>query len=107
MKIDWDRNELHVKTGRNNVVIDSRWRDDVAIEVDKTMTLFEEYCAGRDFEIVCYMRYASGVDRVHAHSVLGFVDTPDVTWAGPLAGTEMTIPEIDEFTIGINLVDPE
>jgi hypothetical protein len=107
MKIDWERNEIHVKAGRNNVVIDSRWRDDVAIEVDKTMTLFEEYCAGRDFEIGCYVWYASGVDAVYANSVLGLVDATDVTWAGPLAGTEMTIPEIDEFTIGINLVDPE
>lgn len=104
VKIDWDRNRIHVSAGRDSVAIDDRWRDDVAIEVEKVMELFEEYAEAQDLRIKCHTRYASGVDRDKANEVLGMKSVSKVKWAGGSEGSAMTVPEIDEFTVGIKLV---
>jgi hypothetical protein len=104
VKIDWERNQLHVTAGREQVSIDSRWRDDIAIEVEKTLGLFEEYCKDKSLRFNVHVRYRSGVNVAHANSRLGFVAAERVRWAGEYFGSAMSVPEIDEFSIGINLV---
>ena len=104
VKIDWDRNQLHVTAGREQVTIDTRWRDDIAIEVEKTLALFEEYCQDKSLRFEVHTRYRRGVDRDSVNTRLGFVTAIPVQWAGKSFGSAMTVPEVDEFTIGINLV---
>jgi hypothetical protein len=105
MRIDWQRNQIHIAAGRDQVTIDSRWRDDVAVEVEKAMMLFEEYVAEKQLKVVVHTRYGVGVDRQLANRELGFVNATDVKWAGGTVGSSMTVPEVDEFTVGINLLD--
>lgn len=105
MQIDWSRNEIHVAAGRDEVTIDSRWTDDIAVEVEKALGLFEEYADEHDLRILVHTRYRSGVDREQANRKLGFVNADPVRWAGGMVGSAMTVPELDEFSVGINLVD--
>ena len=105
VKIDWDRNELHVTAGREQLTIDTRWRDDIAIEVEKTLALFEEYCQDKSLHFDAHVRYRLGVNRDMVNRRLGFVAAEPVQWAGQSFGSAMSVPELDEFTIGINLVE--
>lgn len=105
MRIDWSRNEIHVADGRDAVTIDSRWTDDIAVEVEKALGLFEDYANDHDLRILVHTRYRSEVDREAANRTLGFVNAEPVRWAGGMVGSAMTVPELDEFTVGINIID--
>jgi hypothetical protein len=105
MSIDWARNELHIAAGRNTVGVDDRWRDGIAIEVEKTLALFEDVCAERDLKVIFHTRYRSGVDSIAANEHLGFVAVNPVRWREGKVGSAMSVPELDEFTIGVRLTE--
>lgn len=106
MRIDWARNQFHLAAGRDKVTIDSRWHDNLSIEADKSMELFEAFCHEFSLAVSCHARYAPGVDRDVANRELGFVRAEPVRWAGGLVGTAMSVPELDEFAVGVHFVDP-
>jgi hypothetical protein len=103
VKIDWQRNAIHMAAGKHSISLDSSWQSGVSVEVEKTLALFLEFVASEHLSVKIYTRYAPGVDRAHANRVLGFITAQPVTWVGGSIGTAMTIPELDEFTIGLNL----
>jgi hypothetical protein len=105
VKIDWGRNSLHVSAGRDTISLDTSWRDGVAVEVEKTLALFLEFKASESLNVSIHTRYAPGVDYAHANRTLGFAPAGPVTWANGSIGTAMTIPELDEFTIGLNFAE--
>jgi hypothetical protein len=105
ISIDWDRNALHVAAGRNTVDVDGRWRDGIAIEVDRTLALFNDLCAERDLAVAFHTRYRAGVDRAAANGHLGFAPADPVQWREGRLGSAMSVPELDEFTIGVRLTE--
>jgi hypothetical protein len=102
VKIDWQRNAFQLAAGKDSIRLDQSWNDGVSVEVEKTLALFLDFLSAENLNIKCTTRYASGVDRAHANSVLGFSPGKKVTWVSGTVGTAMTIPELDEFTIGVN-----
>jgi hypothetical protein len=102
VKVDWQQNRLQVAAGKDSIQLDSSWTQGVSVEVEKTLSLFSEYIKAEHLSVTIRTRYAPGVDREHANRVLGFETVERVKWASGSIGTAMSIPELDEFTIGIN-----
>lgn len=105
MKIDWRRHELHMTAGRTTVAIDAGWHDDLSVEVEMSERLFKDFCATHGLNVHLVIRYRPGVDRDAANRRLGFVRAAPVVWRGGAVGTAMSIPELDEFSVGVRLLD--
>lgn len=103
IKIDWSRNEIHIATGRDTIDIDDRWNNGVSIEVEQSVALFEEYSRELNLHNIFHVRCSPGMDRQVVWNRLGFKDVSKVKWRDGFRGTAMGIPELDEFTIGINM----
>lgn len=103
VRIDWQRNTLHISAGKDSISLDPSWHDGVSVEVEKTLALFVEFVSSEHLNVIIRTRYAPGVDRAYANRILGFESAEPVRWASGSIGTAMTIPELDEFTIGLNL----
>jgi hypothetical protein len=103
MKIDWVRNQFHVSAGGDEVTIDKRWHGGISVEVEKAMALFEEVASAENLDTTVYVRYTPGIDVERARAELGFVAAEKVRWKDGVVGTAMSIPELDEFTVGIRL----
>ncbi len=105
IKIDWERHKMHLAAGRSTVSIDSRWsQDSTAVETDKTLALFERYRAEHGLHGLCHVRYRTGINRQQANLALGFTAADPIRWKGGHVGTHMSIPELDEFSIGVELI---
>lgn len=103
ISIDWTKNQLHVAAGRNTVTIDERWKNDVSIEVEMALNLFEDLCRAERLSTIWHCRYREGVDGLLANTQLGFESATPVKWRGGYTGTGMSIPELDEFTVGVRI----
>lgn len=103
IRIDWDRNQIHVAAGRDSIDIDDRWHDGISIEVEQSLALFDDYSREMSLHNKFHVRYTPGTDRQTARSGLGFKGADPVKWRDGFTGTAMGIPELDEFTIGINM----
>lgn len=103
IKIDWSRNEVHVAAGRDSIDIDDRWHDGISIEVEQSLTLFEDYSREMALHNIFHVRYSPGTDRQFVRTQLGFKGADPVKWQDGFRGTAMGIPELDEFTIGIKM----
>jgi hypothetical protein len=103
--IDWARNAFHMSAGRNTVTIDGRWRNGISIEVESALELFEELCTAERLTMLCHTRYRVGVDRIAANKILGFTAAKPVRWRGKAIGTMMSVPEVDEFTVGVRIAE--
>lgn len=106
IRIDWARHQLHMAAGRTTVAIDERWEDDTAVELDETLRLFEDFVATRDLQPLIHVWYPSGLNHSQIRQDLGFVTANSVSWAGHHHGVTVGIPEIDEMTIGFDMVPP-
>jgi hypothetical protein len=105
LKIDWDRNAFHLSAGRETVELDGSWEDGISVEVDRTLILFLEYVQEENLSSKIHVRYAPTVDEEAANRELGFVPAEPVTWRGGFVGTAMTVTDLDEFSVGVRLVD--
>jgi len=103
IEIDWKRNALHISAGREKVQVDSRWQEGIAVEVDLTLQKFEEVTRELGLHKIVYCRYGPGVNREKANRELGLQPADPVRWKSGFVGTKMSIPELDEFSIGINI----
>jgi len=104
MKIDWAQHQLHLTAGRLTVSIDDRWTNDTAIELDETLDLFEQYSRAKGLSSRAYVWYPSRLDRSSIQKALGFVTATPMVWAGQAQGAAMKIPELDELTVGFDMV---
>ena len=104
MSIDWGRHELHLAAGRTTVSIDERWGNDTAVELDETLLLFEEFVAARKLTPRVHVWYTKGTDHNAIRTALGFVTAKPMGWAGYARGVVVGIPEIDEMSIGFDMV---
>lgn len=103
IKIDWSRNTLHMSAGRDTVHVDAGWKDGVSTEIDLALQKFELVTRELGLRKVVYSRYTSGVNRDRANRELGFRTADPIQWRSGFYGTTMSIPELDEVTVGINL----
>ncbi|WP_062212963.1 hypothetical protein [Streptomyces sp. NBRC 109706] len=103
IKVDWSRNALHISAGRDTVQIDDGWQDGISAEIDLSLKKFEEFVRQLGLRRVFRTRYAPGVDRDLTNRRLGFVRSSAVRWRDGTVGTAMSIPELDEVTVGINI----
>jgi hypothetical protein len=106
VEIDWERNQLHVAAGRELVNIDDRWPDDIAIEVDMALRLFDEYCQQKKLRFEIRSRFVSSSDHDELRADMGFVVASPIEWAtGTRVGSVMAVPEIDEFSVGVSILE--
>ncbi|QXJ23314.1 hypothetical protein AGRA3207_004455 [Actinomadura graeca] len=103
VKVDWNRNTLHMSAGRDTVQVDAGWEDGIATEVDLALQKFEMVTRELGLSKVVHSRYVPGVDRAMANRELGFRSADPVQWRSGFYGTTMSVPELDEVTVGINL----
>jgi hypothetical protein len=103
VRIDWERNKMHMAAGKDSIFLDPSWQGGVSLEVERTLALFLEFISSERLNVSIQTRYAPRVDRAYANRVLGYKNANPVKWVGGAVGTAMTIPELDEFTIGLNL----
>lgn len=102
IKIDWSRNALHMSAGRDTVQVDAGWQGGISTEVDLALGKFELFIRELGLRKVVHTRYGPGVDRAMANRQLGFTPATPVRWRGGTFGTVMSIPELDEVTVGVN-----
>lgn len=103
VKIDWSRNALHMAAGRDTVhVEDTGWPDGVSTEIDLALRKFEMFAGELDLRRIFHVRYGAGTDRDETNRRLGFQRAKRVRWRDGTVGTVMSIPELDEVSVGIN-----
>lgn len=107
MTIDWQKHEIHVAAGRETVTVDGRWRQGIAIEVEKALALFGDVCEAENLTNDLHARYRPGVDHAVVDASLGFKDAEPVKWRSGVVGSAMTIPEIDEVVVGVKIAVPD
>lgn len=108
MNIDWDEYNLQVSNGNATVVLaenNRTWRDNTAIELNKAISLFNDYVREKSLKTKCYTFYAPGVNREEANRILNMVTTTPIQWKGKADGFEFEIPEIKELRVGFYSVD--
>ncbi|MFB4299974.1 hypothetical protein [Actinomadura sp. NTSP31] len=103
IRIDWDRNTMHMSAGRDMVQVDAGWDGGVSTEIDLALQKFELVTRELGLRKVVHSRYAPGVDRARVNRELGFRNADRVQWRSGFYGTTMSIPELDEVTVGVNL----
>lgn len=107
VKIDWSRNALHISAGRDTVQVDAGWEYGIATEIDLALQKFELAISELGLRKIIHFWYKPGVDREKANRELGFSPAKPVRWRNGSVGTKMSIPELDEMTVGINLAADE
>lgn len=105
VRIDWNRNALHLAAGRDTVQIDAGWEDGISTEIDLALQKFETFCRDLRLTKKVTVRYAPGLDSHDINRRLGFSPAAPVQWRGGTIGTVMSIPELDEVTVGLNAAD--
>jgi hypothetical protein len=103
VKIDWRRNKLHMSAGRDTVQLDAGWVDGISTEIDLALQRFELVTRELGLRKIVHCRYAVGVNGSMANRELGLIDADPVQWRSGFYGTTMSVPELDEFTVGVNL----
>ncbi len=109
MNIDWDKYNLQMSNGNATVVIAENprtWKDNTAIELNKAISLFNDYVRENSLKTKCYTSYAPGVNRAEANYILGMVNAESIRWKRKATGLlDFEIPEIKELRIGFHCVD--
>jgi hypothetical protein len=108
MTIDWKDNNLQIANGKATVVITEdggTWKNNTAIELRETISLFIDYAEAHNLKAKCHIRYATGVNHEQSDRVLGLVNLKPIKWKDKANGFEFDIPEIREFRVGFSCVD--
>lgn len=103
IRIDWNRNALHISAGRDTVQIDAGWEGGIATEVDLALEKFDMFARRLGLRKTFHVRYTPGYDVDTINQRLGFSRARPVRWRDGTVGTVMSIPELDEVTVGINV----
>jgi hypothetical protein len=103
IKIDWSRNALHIAAGRDTIQLDAGWQGGISTEIDLALGKFEMFTRELGLRKIFRVRYSPGVDRDTINQKLGFRPGTPIRWHGGAVGTVMSIPELDEVTVGINV----
>jgi hypothetical protein len=108
MEIDWDEHDVQIAKGNTTVIIDDdgrKWRDNTVIELNKAISLFNDYVGEYSLKTKCYTVYAPGVDREEANRILNRVPAKPIKWKDKADGFVSDIPEIKELRVGFYCVD--
>lgn len=106
LAIDWEKHLFEVNKGRVTVIVDGRWQDSTALEVDAAIELFIKYQEHNRLSTKCRVHYSPGVDHVHADRVLGLVTASPLHWTkGQIVSNSARVQGLPELAVGIKLVD--
>ena len=103
--IDWEKHQLHIRAGREEVTIDSRWTEGTSIEIDEAVRLFNEYVRKKNLRTIWRVAYAPGVDVSRARKILGLVPADPVKWMGKKVSLLWRIEELDEMAVEFYVSD--
>jgi hypothetical protein len=104
MEIDWSEHEAKLAVGKTTVVIDERWSNDTAIEVQEAVRLFNSFVTTKNLWTKWTVGYVPWVDDDYVDRQLGFETAPPVRWADSPEEVGFQIPELSELRVGCYLV---
>lgn len=107
IEIDWKRHQFHIREGRGDVTIDSRWVEGTSIEIDVATRNFSKWVNDRNLRTFWYVTYVSGVDRSEANAMLGLRPADPVKWKGKMHSDSFQVDELDELGVGLCAVDDD
>lgn len=109
-EIDWNEYELQMSHGKTTVIMDEKWVDNTAIEVDEIVKLFNDFV--RTYNLKTEWRvvfapwvYSDGTKLIEVRGTLGLGPADQIKWAGKKEGTYHQIPELPEARVGCYLAD--
>jgi hypothetical protein len=106
IRIDWARHRIHIAAGRTTVSIGKGWLDDTALELGDSIKLFQDYVAENGLRTYWTINTVSlGNRRDAAFSAMGLKNADPIQWAGPKANVHFNVPELDEMSVDLYLVE--
>jgi hypothetical protein len=100
IKIDWQRHQFHISTSGDTVKIDSRWKNDTAIEIDEALNVFEGFLERSGITSVVRYVYYPGADVKAIGRELGTTPSTPMPWAGPVTdGSPFKLSLLDEASV--------
>jgi len=110
VRIDWERNAIHVSLGRNEIALDERLSKGKRLDarIDALTASFNRIVERKKLKTVWSLRYRSDVDRIEANSVLGLAAGPKREWAnGERMHALGIVPQkLDELSVDLEIVVP-
>lgn len=104
--IDWEKYQIHIREGRENVTTDSRWVEGTSLEVDELTRDFNEYVCEKSLRTFWRVAYAPRVDVRKANKILGLSSADHVKWKnGKKGGQLWHIEDLDEMSVGAYYVN--
>lgn len=104
LAVDWSEHGAKLVSGRATVLVDSRWTDETAVEVQEAVELFQEYVSAKSLTSRWTVTYSPGVDGAFANRELGFSPAKPINWASPPQSVNFEVPELSELTVSCDLV---
>ncbi len=105
--IDWEKHQFHIREGRENVTVDSRWIEGVSLELDELTMDFNEYVRKKSLRTFWRVAYAHGVDVSNARKILGLTPADPMKWKGKKVGWSLCIEDLDEMSVGVYYVNDD
>lgn len=111
LQVDWDEYKYQLACGRATVAIDNKWIDNIAIEVDEPIIMFNDFVKEKSLTIkwgVVYTKlvYADDAKLKEVRSTLGLEPMGTIKWAEELTEEwSKTIPEILELGVLLRMSD--
>lgn len=98
--LDWERHQIHIKEGRENIAVPDKWLDTGAIEVDEMTKLFMEFVKDNDLRTIWQATWNDGVNIDLAQKELGTGPAIAPKWSGKPEGISANVSLADEMNIG-------
>lgn len=104
--IDWQLHRVHIAAGRTTVSPHKGWPDDLAFELGDSIELFMEYVREHGLTTTWITGHPPlGHRRAAIFAELGLIDADAPRWAGGKADVKFNVPELDEMTIELYLLE--
>lgn len=103
IQIDWQRHQIHIREGRDMLVVPGTWMEIGAIEIDELTKLFREFVTDEQLETTWQFYWADWVDVAVARQELGTVEATPPTWRGRPTGMSTSVTQADEMQVGCYL----
>ena len=94
LTVDWEEHQLQLDNGRKRLSIDSRWRNEMAPEIDEAIRMYSDFVEHEGLRIAVHYNIDGDFEKY------GLVSAPAISLAEAL---KLNVPELSELSIAVFL----
>lgn len=99
LDINWNKHKSQLSMGKAKIIIDNRWAEDTAIELDESINLFNKYVNEYSLTTTNRFSLSEGEDHDIICKELNLVSAEPIKFTNK-SGNSFNIPELQEVCVG-------